>query len=207
MLNPSSATQVWKHQIPCVTCHCYSPGFGCSLHSLLSKEGKPSSQLRLVCTSPGEHHLLLLRFRTPVLMINLPEICSEVGVSSMEKKVVTSILCLPRPRQGQTTSADGSCPQEDQLGKSKSISLSPGTTSLPVPSKQPSPPNKEMRYWVLLVFPRWEMAKWNVHLCCRQICLSFPQQQNTNQPLFKLLCLSLNLCPNITLFCLKNTLK
>lgn len=138
MLNPSSATRVWKHKIPCVTCHCYSPGFGCSLHSLLSKEGKPSSQLRLVCTSPGQHHLLFFRFRTPVLRMNLPGICSEVKVSSMEKKVVTSILCLPRPCQGQTTFADGSCPQEQQLGKSKSISLSPGTTSSPIPSKQPS---------------------------------------------------------------------
>lgn len=109
---------------------------------------------------------------TLVLKMNLPRMCSEVGVSSMEK--VVALICLATPC-GQTTFADGRCPQEHQLGKSKSILLSPGR-SLPIPSNQPSPPNKEMRCWVLLVFPRWEMARLNAHLCCRQICLSFPEQ-------------------------------
>lgn len=90
---------------------------------------------------------------------------------SMEK-VGTSALCLARPCvlscNANHTFADGGCLQEHQLKKSKRISLSPGWTSpqlshCPLPSNQSSHPDKETRCWVILVFPRCEMASLNAH--------------------------------------------
>lgn len=54
MLSTSPVTRAWKHQIPCVTCHCYVWGFGCSLHSLLSKEGSPFSHM--TTGTDGDQH-------------------------------------------------------------------------------------------------------------------------------------------------------
>lgn len=109
---------VWKHQIPCVTCHCYVRGFGCSLHSLLSKQGNSFSQM--TTGTDGDPHWAAPSASLQVAHQYWRWTCQENFLKwefpAWRKKVVTSIFCLARPG-GQTASADGSCPLEHQLGK------------------------------------------------------------------------------------------
>lgn len=93
---------------------------------------------------------------TLALKLNLPRICPDVGVSQHGESCYLSpllgqTLCSPIT-QGilQTTFADGGCPQEHQLEKSKRISLSPRWTSLqnshhPLPSSHPSPSDEDAK--------------------------------------------------------------
>lgn len=147
----------------------------CSLHSLLYIDSTCSSEKEttsprwlfgLMWTNAGGTMYVSLGC-TLGLKLNLPRTSSNVGVSWH------GASCYLNPLLGKTL-----CPPVTQGMKTCYIcrwKLSSGTSAGKVKkdffvtrvnittAQPPSPPDKEMRCWVILVFPRCEMASLNAH--------------------------------------------